>query len=890
MDNNEKKVLDDLIEAFSSDESGRYTYMLDLNRHIMQWPKSAVSFFGLSSETLPDDGKEWVARIHPDDRKAYLTRIEPGVVNQSRLRYRVQEGNGSYVTCDETGNVVFDDNGRPQFIAGTLNNYGVQSRTDTVTGLPNLYAFFNDLKEERENSTAGLKGCVLLIGSSRFSEVNDIYGYSFGNQVLLAFTELLHAIFKGCLIYRMEGVKFVIRSLENDEEELTKLYEVLRQKVKNGINVAETRIHLFLSGGIMNLTAQRANSHTIYSCLLFAYADSKNHHQGELIPFKNKLSSQSKEWLEELNIIRESVIDGCSGFFICYQPIVRVRDGKLNGAEALIRWQHKDYGIVTPEEFIPILEKDAVFPDLGSFILRQALREVRPFLKDNPDFFINVNLSYAQIERSNFADVVMSIVREEHFPPTNVCLELTERCRIMDEDMLISKVNELKAQGIKFALDDFGTGFSSLNLMRKLPIDEIKIDRQFIKNILNNRVDQNIINALTHMVTDSGKTICIEGIENEELQQFLQKYPVSYFQGYLYSKPVPIEDFKKLELDSRRKTFVKKKLTETERLEISERTNTVIIQGARILQGGGSFHDNMGHILSVLAEVTHPDAIYLGNYNNDRYDVYQKWLSPGVDIALRNVNEIPLTLARWSVTHTDEDGYISIPHFKEIEQPLNTAFDKRDFSHIKSLMVQTLRDGDKITGVLVIANYKVDESYDVNNLIKAVSFFISSEMRNAKLIKQLTDFSRNDQLAGCLNRNAFEEDSVELKREHEPLGIIFADLNGLKLTNDTQGHTKGDMLIIRAKETLAGIFSSGTLYRIGGDEFLVTFTNYANERDFLSVMNEKVKALDSDTVNISIGWAFTPDSGELERTQLSAERMMYRNKAEYYKVHDRRHA
>ena len=120
------------------------------------------------------------------------------------------------------------------------------------------------------------------------------------------------------------------------------------------------------------------------------------------------------------------------------------------------------------------------------------------------------------------------------------------------------------------------------------------------------------------------------------------------------------------------------------------------------------------------------------------------------------MNEIPLSLARWSVTHTDEDGYISIPHFKEIEQPLNTAFDKRDFSHIKSLMVQTLRDGDKITGVLVIANYKVDESYDVNNLIKAVSFFISSEMRNAKLIKQLTDFSRNDQLAGCLNRNAFE--------------------------------------------------------------------------------------------------------------------------------------
>ncbi|MQN01125.1 MAG: EAL domain-containing protein [Lachnospiraceae bacterium] len=877
-----KTLLNSLFQAFTVSDDGRYLFVLNENTGDIRWCHTAVDFFGLSGEQIQHGDQDFLLRIHPEDRPEYEDQFEAiraRVSSKVDVKCRIKDKNGSYVNCEVTASYLNMSGAASSYIAGTVINFGIQNRIDTVTSLPNLYAFFNDIKEGRES---GERGTVLLIGATRFSEINEVYGYSFGNQVLIAFTDLLRSYVGGeCELYRMEGAKFAVKSNSINKIDLEAIYQKIRLECKQGIEVEHTRVHIFLACGAMELGDNKISSHTLYSCLLYAYADSKDRHQGELIFFHNHISNKNKQWLEELNVIRESVIDGCRGFFLCYQPIIRVADGTFSGMEALIRWKNEKYGVVSPDEFISILEKDTVFPELGNFIMRQACIDAKSFVDKDPDFIVNVNLSYAQIEKSDFADSVINILEETNFPAKNLCLELTERCRVMDENMLRDKVVSLHAQGIKFALDDFGTGYSSLNLLRKMPIDEVKIDRQFIKDIFENRIDQNIINGLTHSVTDSGKSICIEGIENEDLQTFLQRYPVTYFQGYLYSKPVPIEKLKRINFEKR--TGLGPQLSKEDLIAVNEQVDNVIIRCAKYLHNGDSLDDAVAKVLAEMGNLIHPDRIYFGQIDNGEMKAAKVWSAPGVE-----QREFPVTRdlynLKWWERYANKDDVIIVSDVKSImKNAPDTIVDPR----CHNFMGVMLKDNKQIVGYIGVENYVKSEVLNTKSLIQTISLFLTAELKNQKLIDQLTNLSRKDQLAGCYNRNAYEEDMIAIERKHVPLGMIFADLNGLKVTNDSYGHSKGDELIIRAVELLEETYSTGTLYRIGGDEFIVTFLD-DDEPHFYEMMKEKLEEVDKSMISISIGWSWTDNSATRERAQLIAEQMMYKRKAAYYMRHDRR--
>lgn len=878
----DKVLLNSLFQAFTSTDDGRYLFVLDEQTGDIRWCRSAVDFFGLPGEQIPEGEQDWLLRIHPEDRPEFEERFEAMRIQSTEkihVKCRIKDKNGSFVNCEVSASYIRDEGSAPAYIAGTVINFGIQNRIDTVTSLPNLYAFFNDVKNARLN---GKTGTVLLIGSTHFAEINDVYGYSFGNHVLMEFTEMLRRYFgNDCDIYRMEGAKFAVKSESLSGSDMEVIYERLRFDCKQGIEIENSRIHLFLACGAMEVTDNKISSHTLYSCLLYAYADSKDRHQGELVFFRNRISDKNKQWLEELNVIRESVIDGCRGFFLCYQPIIRVSDGTLAGMEALIRWKNEKYGVVSPDEFIPILEKDTVFPELGSFILRQSCIDSKDFAKRDPGFIVNVNLSYAQIEKSNFADSVINILDETGFSPKNLCLELTERCRIMDENMLRDKVVSLRARGIRFALDDFGTGYSSLNLLRKMPIDEVKIDRQFIKDILENRIDQNIINGLTHAVTESGKAICIEGIENEELQAFLQRYPVTFFQGYLYSKPVPIDEFKRLHFD--KLSGLGPQLSPEDQIALNEQVDNVIIRCAKFLSHGESLPDAAGKVMSEMGTLIHPDYIFFGLVRDGKMHIVRDWRAPGVDRSDRPKVESIHNVSWWE-RYANEDDVIIVSDVTEV-------MDKEPDTIVNpgcmNLMEVLLKDDNQIVGCMGIENYVKAEVLNTKSLLQSVSLFLNAEIKNQMLIDQLTELSRKDQLSGCDNRNAYEEDMMRLERKRTPIGIIFADLNGLKSMNDSFGHAKGDKLIIRTAQLLSEVFEGGHIYRIGGDEFILTFED-PDEAHFNAVMEQKNSVIEKGEIRVSIGWGWTNNSAGRERAQLAAEQMMYRNKAEYYKTHDRR--
>ena len=233
---------------------------------------------------------------------------------------------------------------------------------------------------------------------------------------------------------------------------------------------------------------------------------------------------------------------GYRGFYLLYQPVVDAKTEKLISAEALLRWKNDKYGMVPPDQFIPLLESDPLFPELGEWIIREAIYAAKKIRQKFPNFVININLSYTQLQKPDFVDMVLRILNELGYPPEHLCFEVTERCRLLDIKLLKNVTASLKSRGVLIALDDFGTGFSSVGIVKELPLDIIKIDKGFVSHIEQNSQDRELIRYFAGLASLFGAKVCVEGIETSEMRDILQQFNVESFQGYYYAKPLPLEN------------------------------------------------------------------------------------------------------------------------------------------------------------------------------------------------------------------------------------------------------------------------------------------------------------------------------------------------------------
>lgn len=538
-----------VFDAFSATSKSRYIFICNMWTDVSRWSKSAVDFFGLPGEYMDDAASIWEEHVHPEDRKRYREAIDAVFTGHARnfdMEYRAKDKNGNYVVCSGSAVVIDDDEGRPSYFAGTITNHGIIDNVDPATSLYNLYEFLHALKISRDRE---IKTRVLLVGFKHFSDVNDVYGYAVGNDVMRQFGSALRDVVasKGS-VYRMDGSKFAVCTYEIPIEEVKKLYADIKEMARTELTVNGNHIPMDTCGGAVMVEDFSTDEQSILATARYALDSSKNEKHGELVVVYNDADNTNRRNISLIHELRNSILDGCQEFYICYQPVVSAETGKLTGMEALLRWRKEPYGDVPPGLFIPMLEKDSIFFELGNWILRQVMLDGKEFLKDKPDLMINVNISYTQLEHSEFRSKIVSLLANTGFPPEHLCLELTERCSFLNMDFLKNEVMFLKSYGIKIALDDFGTGFSSLNLLREIPVDCIKIDREFVKEIETNTVDQTIVKSVVQCANDLEVPVCVEGIENNKLLHYMNQYKVSGYQGYLYSRPIVKEDFKKLSL------------------------------------------------------------------------------------------------------------------------------------------------------------------------------------------------------------------------------------------------------------------------------------------------------------------------------------------------------
>ncbi|MBQ3841251.1 MAG: EAL domain-containing protein [Ruminiclostridium sp.] len=537
-----RRKLDVLFEAFSLVSEGTYVFLCDMKYDISRWSQAAIDTFGLPGGYMSAAGDIWEQCIHPEDRAAYhagIGAIFSGDAFGHDMQYRAQRLDGTYDVCTCRGVVLKDESGSPDYFGGVIRNHGMIGRIDMLTGLGNQYEWFDAIHNALMNNTK-LKIC--MVGTSKFSEINEVYGYSFGNRVLQKLgRDLVDSVGIRGNAYRLDGTKFAVVTPTMENDEIKRAYNAFRTMCRS-YTIDGTNVMLELNAGLISINDFSIDEKTIYACLNFVYGLSKTSKQGELVEFLNELNDGSRQRIEKLHAIRSSITHGCSGFYLLYQPVVDANTEELIGAEALLRWKNDEYGVVPPDHFVPILENDPLFCELGQWILRTAVMSAKKLLEQYPGFVINVNLSYIQLERPDFVDTVIKIIEQAGYPASRLCLEITERCRLLDMGLLKNVLVNLRGKGIRVALDDFGTGFSSIGAAMNLPFDTIKIDRSFVMRIEENEKDRELIGNFADLARTFGSKICVEGIETEGMCEILRKYNVQSFQGYYYGKPIELSE------------------------------------------------------------------------------------------------------------------------------------------------------------------------------------------------------------------------------------------------------------------------------------------------------------------------------------------------------------
>ena len=543
-------MLDTLFRSFEIVAEGTYVYLCDMKYDYSRWSKNAVDAYGLPSEYMYGAGDIWENHIHPEDREAYhkgINDIFTGNAAGHDMQYRAQRVTGEYDVCTCRGTVIRDPDGEPDYFAGTIRNHGLQGHVDTLTGLRNQYGFFEDL-DSCINRNASIN--VLLISISKFAEINEMYGYHFGNRVLQHYARAVYEETGNTgHTYRIDGTKFAVISNTLTIAEMREKYNSFRARLHDDFVVDGRKILLNLNSGVLRVDSFDIDSQTVYSCLISACEESKALRKGKMVEFRNDLSEENHHRLEMLHAIRASITRGQEGFYLLYQPVVDAKTEELIGAEALLRWKSDRYGTVPPDVFIPVLETDPLFPELGEWIIRESILAAKQMMKRIPEFVINVNLSYSQLEQPDFTDKVLHIVNVLDFPPEHLCLEVTERCRLLDMKMLENVIVGLKSRGIRIALDDFGTGFSSVGILKDMPLDVIKIDRSFVRNIETNDLDQQIVKNVVDLASVFRSKVCVEGIETAGMRDILRNFRVQSFQGFYYAKPIPLDQCLKWQKD-----------------------------------------------------------------------------------------------------------------------------------------------------------------------------------------------------------------------------------------------------------------------------------------------------------------------------------------------------
>ncbi|MFA0402923.1 EAL domain-containing protein [Vibrio sp. 10N.222.52.C12] len=459
----------------------------------------------------------------------------------------------------ETSMLVESFNEMTNNLKASFHALQSQLTYDSLTKLYSREGFIDAAKKHPDNE----KGTLYLIGIDRFRDINDSLGHYNGDQLLIiAAARLRGTLPSEYLLARTGGDEFAIYApnvTQSDDVQL--LTNRLLQTFASPFSMESESVVIKVSMGIVNVS----NLHDITLLLRSSSIALSNAKQDKtsVCIYSLEMGKASRHRTKMLARMNRAI--ELQQFEPFYQPIIDLESGSTIGAEALARWI-TDEGVISPLEFIPLAEESGLIDDIGKQILHKSCRDTAIAIESgkwSKDFSIHVNLSVVQLSESGFVEQVKGTLRDTNLPASNLTLEITES-RIVDNDpTIIDNMLTLKALGISIAIDDFGTGYSSLAYLHKLPFDCLKIDRSFVSKLDKENLDSSIVAAIVNITKGFKVSLVAEGVETQQQAELLKQLQCPLAQGFLYSRPVPFDQWPTDLINSKQSAKVKQNTTES---------------------------------------------------------------------------------------------------------------------------------------------------------------------------------------------------------------------------------------------------------------------------------------------------------------------------------------
>lgn len=415
-----------------------------------------------------------------------------------------------------------------------------QATHDELTKLPNRSYLQQSIQKWIYDKAPPFS--LYYLDMDHFKNINDSFGHQFGDILLVEFAKRISAMVrKESVVIRQGGDEFVILTYRTDEEDILTHSQSILNEISKPYHIKQFSFVVGASIGIAKYPEHGTSLDMLLRAADIAMYEAKK--------YKNSVRlfapSMQSGYLNRVNVEQalHKALDKHE-FYMVYQPQVD-HEGTIYGVEALVRWNSAEMGLVPPDQFIPIAEAAGVMPRLGKFILSTTLKEMKSLQTElGRSLQTSINISIKQFMETHFLDYLIQKIEQENFNRISLCLEITESLFIEDIDYILPLLQKVHEMGLHISMDDFGTGYSSLSILRKLPIDELKIDKSFVDAILNDVTAEKMIQNIIAIGKNLEMYILAEGVERKEQEDLLKEYGCDRFQGYLYSKPLTYDALK----------------------------------------------------------------------------------------------------------------------------------------------------------------------------------------------------------------------------------------------------------------------------------------------------------------------------------------------------------
>lgn len=459
-----------------------------------------------------------------------------------------------------TISAVTDNEGRVTHYVSTLADISLHKATqeeiqqlafyDALTRLPNRRLLQDRLRTAMAASArSGRQGALLFIDLDNFKTLNDTLGHDMGDYLLQQVAKrLLACVRDRDTVARLGGDEFVVMltGLDRRPQEAATQSRIVGEKILAALNrpydLAGSEYHNTPSVGITLFGGQQDAIDELMKRADLAMYDAKATGRNTFRFFDPQMQAVVTTRAALERDLREALQR--QELFLCYQPQVD-RAGRIVGAEALVRWRHPKRGLVPPAEFIPLAEETGLILPLGLWVLETACAQTTVWAAQagREEFAVSVNVSARQLQQPNFVEQVLGVLASTAANPHNLKLELTESMLLDNVQEIIAKMTVLKEHGVGFSLDDFGTGYSSLSYLKRLPLDQLKIDQSFVRDLLSDPNDEAIARTIVALASNLGLEVIAEGVEGVEQRDVLATQGCHTYQGYLFSRPLPLAEF-----------------------------------------------------------------------------------------------------------------------------------------------------------------------------------------------------------------------------------------------------------------------------------------------------------------------------------------------------------